>query len=68
MTRVFHAWFSQRAKELFGSCIYLSPTEEYVEVTAISDRFDYGEEEYIWEDKVYVGSVSKLVTPLTSNI
>lgn len=63
-----HAFYSARAEELFGYCIYsrystFSREKENVKVTAIYDSKEKGMEDYKWEDKVYLGIMDKFESP-----
>jgi hypothetical protein len=52
-------FYSVKAATEFGSLIYLSPDGQEVEVTAVYDNQESGQQEYYWADKKCVGPVTK---------
>jgi hypothetical protein len=56
-----HAWYSAEAAEEFGTYIYSKADGTTVEVTAVYESKELGEEKYKWCDKVYLGEVDKYV-------
>ena len=59
-----HAFYSQKAADLYGTIIYTnSPNgETSVVLTAVYDSKEIGEEQYKWDDVIYVGLVYKFVS------
>lgn len=58
---MYHAWYSAKAAANYGSNFYLNEAGEEVEITAVARDQVYGER-YLWDDKVYVGQVTKTCT------
>ena len=53
-------WYSARAVEFCGSFFYQDLDGKEVEVTTVTD-IGSGEDWYKWEDKVFVGIVTKFI-------
>lgn len=60
MSEIYHAWFSQKAANLYGSIIYAREDGTEVEVTVAKRKIEHGET-YLWDDKKYVGEVVRYV-------
>jgi hypothetical protein len=61
MNAIKHGFYSATAAKQHGTVVYLSPSGNEVEVTAVYDSIEQGEQDYKWEDKRYVGPVDKYV-------
>ena len=54
-------YFSENAAEAYGSSIYLNQAGKPVEVTTVIDYEDISLANYGWDDKVFVGHVTKFL-------
>lgn len=59
-SEIRHGWYSAAAANLWGYVTYLNDAGEEVHITMQSE-FEEGGETYFWEDKVYVGILTKYV-------
>lgn len=57
---MMYGWFSEQAKELYGSTIYMDATGKQFEITLVSSTEDYGSK-YLWPDKVFLGEVGEFL-------
>ena len=56
--KVLHGFYSQKACDRFGYAVYLNESGKEVKVTGVYDSVN---PPYYFEDKVYVGIVTKFV-------
>jgi hypothetical protein len=54
-----YGWYSAIADAKFGHAVYLNESGEEVNVTAVS--LDKDTTQYKWEDKIYIGVVTKWI-------
>jgi len=59
--KTYHAFYSACSAKLFGTIIYERQNGSLVEVTAVCDSREQGEQTYMWPDKRYVGEVIRFV-------
>lgn len=52
-----YAFFSEEAKEQFGTHFRVTSTGRKVEVTAVYESIEDGNNHYLWEDKYFAGVV-----------
>jgi hypothetical protein len=53
----WHAHFSEKAAELYGSSIYVDAAGAEVELTCAAHEREWADKEYLWPDKEYRGVV-----------
>jgi hypothetical protein len=56
-----HAWFSKQAAKLSGSVTYSTEDGKEVETTAVYESIEQGNNNYHWDDKIYVGVVKEFL-------
>ena len=60
MDKPKHAFYSAEAAEKFGTVVYAQADGTQVTATCITD--DAEGSEYFWDDKVYVGEVTRFIS------
>jgi len=56
-----HGYYSVKAAEVCYTCIYETETGEEIEITAVYNSKEEADDNYLWDDKVYVGVVAKFL-------
>ncbi len=55
----WHAYYSEQADQIYGTCFWLNSNNKEVEITAVYKSKEEAEANYLWDDKVYLGEVVK---------
>lgn len=58
---IMHGYYSAKADDQCGHCVYKNLKGLEVVVTGVYESKESAEENYLWNDKIYVGEVTEFV-------